>query len=72
MEEVASMSVKARDHITELFGSPPVLIQAADFGWVHRARLYWGGYMRICLRLAHVTGCGSTSHRISWSAESAS
>ena len=59
------MSVKARDHITELFGSPPVLIQAADFGWVHRSRLYWGVHAHL-LTVSHVTGFGNTSLQTSW------
>jgi len=42
MEEVASMSAKHRDQISELLGTQPVLMHAADFGHVHRARLYWG------------------------------
>eukprot|EP00971_Amphidinium_carterae_P184535 3663563-Amphidinium_carterae.1 len=42
LEEVATMKETTRQHITALAGVPPVLIQAADFGWVHRSRLYWG------------------------------
>ena len=42
LEEVASMSITHRQEITQLVGSQPVLIHAADFGWVHRPRLYWG------------------------------
>eukprot|EP00971_Amphidinium_carterae_P229897 4562215-Amphidinium_carterae.1 len=42
LEEVATMKEDARQRITALAGVPPVLIQAADFGWVHRSRLYWG------------------------------
>ena len=42
MEQVATMQPQHRDQITHLFGDVPVLIQAADFGWVQRARLYWG------------------------------
>ena len=42
MEEVASMSEKERESINALAGHPPVLIHAADWGHVHRARLYWG------------------------------
>ena len=44
MEQVATMSVENREIITEKFGGPPVLVQAADFGWVQRARIYWGAY----------------------------
>ena len=40
MEEVASMSAEVRAQITEMAGVTPVLLHAADFGWVHRARLY--------------------------------
>ena len=42
LEEVASMSAAHRDCISELVGSPPVLLNAADWGWVHRPRYYWG------------------------------
>ena len=42
LEEVASMSQAHREEITSMAGSPPVLIHAADFGWVHRPRLFWG------------------------------
>ena len=42
MEQVATMLPKHRQQVTELFGDVPVLIQAADFGWVQRARFYWG------------------------------
>eukprot|EP00971_Amphidinium_carterae_P312288 6207066-Amphidinium_carterae.1 len=41
LEEVATMSEESRMQITALAGHPPVLLHAADFGWVHRARLYW-------------------------------
>eukprot|EP00971_Amphidinium_carterae_P237778 4720577-Amphidinium_carterae.1 len=42
LEEVATMSAVSRQQITDLARTPPVLLQAADFGWVHRSRLYWG------------------------------
>ena len=42
MEEVASMTKSHRDDISHLAGAGPVLMHAADFGHVHRARLYWG------------------------------
>ena len=42
MEQVATMLPKHMQQVTELFGDVPVLIQAADFGWVQRARFYWG------------------------------
>ena len=42
MEEVATMEVAHRAAITELVGEVPTLIHAADFGYLHRARLYWG------------------------------
>eukprot|EP00971_Amphidinium_carterae_P350273 6491465-Amphidinium_carterae.1 len=42
LEEVATMTEDSRHQITKLAGVPPILLQAADFGWVHRARLYWG------------------------------
>eukprot|EP00971_Amphidinium_carterae_P121482 2405872-Amphidinium_carterae.1 len=38
LEEVATMSAVSRQQITDLAGTPPVLLQAADFGWVHRSR----------------------------------
>ena len=31
-----------RDLFVQQAGSFPTLIQAGDFGWVHRARLYFG------------------------------
>eukprot|EP00971_Amphidinium_carterae_P334582 6469938-Amphidinium_carterae.2 len=43
LEEVATMKEDARQRITALAGVPPVLIQAADFGWVHRSRLLGSG-----------------------------
>ena len=42
MEEVASMSSTHRTEISTLLGAEPVLLHAADFGVIHRARLYWG------------------------------
>eukprot|EP00972_Heterocapsa_arctica_P089708 13231160-Heterocapsa_arctica.AAC.1 len=42
MEEVASMSKEVRESVSQLAGGTPTLLHAADFGWVHRARLYWG------------------------------
>eukprot|EP00971_Amphidinium_carterae_P349379 6490989-Amphidinium_carterae.1 len=42
LEEVATMTGEARQQISDLAHCLPVLIQVADFGWVHRARLYWG------------------------------
>ena len=36
------MSRAHRDQISQLLGAEPVLLQAADFGWIHRPRLYWG------------------------------
>ena len=42
VEEVASMSVAHRKQISELLGGEPVLLHAADFGWMHRPRIYWG------------------------------
>ena len=44
LEQVATMSAEHRDQVTELFGAPPVLLQAGDFGWVQRARFYWGAH----------------------------
>ena len=41
LEEVGTMHMDHRNAITTLFGSDPLLIQTADFGWVQRARLYW-------------------------------
>jgi len=41
MEEVASMSKEARDHISDKLGTTPVAVNAADWGYVHRARLIW-------------------------------
>ena len=42
LEALASMEVDRRREISDLFNGRPTLIQAADFGWVQRARLYWG------------------------------
>ena len=42
MEEVASMSAKHRQEITEMTGAKPTLLHAADFGTIRRARLHWG------------------------------
>ena len=42
MEEVASMSRGHRDQISGIVGAQPILFQAADKGWIHRPRLYWG------------------------------
>ena len=42
MEEVASMSVTHREEINARLEAQPVLLNAADFGIIHRARLYWG------------------------------
>lgn len=42
MEEVASMTSVHRDEITKAIGTEPALLHAADFGYVQRARLYWG------------------------------
>ena len=42
MEEVASMSLQHREEISAMLGAEPVLLHAADFGLIHRARLYWG------------------------------
>ena len=36
------MQPTIRGTITDMVGSQPCLLHAADFGWVHRARLYWG------------------------------
>eukprot|EP00971_Amphidinium_carterae_P121808 2412228-Amphidinium_carterae.1 len=36
------MSPDARGRIAEAATCPPVLLNAADFGHVHRSRLYWG------------------------------
>eukprot|EP00959_Pyramimonas_sp_CCMP1952_P431502 9037059-Pyramimonas_sp.AAC.1 len=36
------MSAQHRQEFTTALGSPPVLLHAADFGWVHKARLFWG------------------------------
>ena len=42
MEEVASMTKEFRDQISAFLDCQPVLLHAADFGWIHRPRLYWG------------------------------
>ena len=42
LEEVATMSSTHRAEISEKFQGGPTLIHAADFGWIQRARLYWG------------------------------
>lgn len=41
-EEVASMSEGHRCEISAALGCKPVLFHAADFGYLHRPRLYWG------------------------------
>jgi len=38
------MSSEHRRQITALAGCPPIWQEAADFGWVHRARLWWGSF----------------------------
>ena len=43
------MSASARAHVTDLFGSPPLVLQAADFGWV-RSRLYWSIHEQLVAR----------------------
>ena len=42
IEEVSSMAQKHRDRISTTLGETPVLIQAADWGVIQRARLFWG------------------------------
>ena len=42
MEEVATMAAVHHDEISRLLDAAPALIHAADFGFVHRARYYWG------------------------------
>ena len=52
------MSQDARTKISEMAGSSATLLHAADFGWVHRARFYWGNL-----------GCGDseyTTDEYSW------
>ena len=41
LENVASMSAAMRSQISSELRVPPVLVHAADFGWTHRARLFW-------------------------------
>eukprot|EP00973_Karenia_brevis_P005778 786874-Karenia_brevis.AAC.1 len=36
------MSSQHRQKISSVFGAEPVLVHSADFGHIHRARLYWG------------------------------
>ena len=36
------MSKDYREQLSAMLGCEPVLLNAADFGWVHRVRLYWG------------------------------
>ena len=36
------MSASHRSQISECLGAQPVLVHAADFGYVHRPRLFWG------------------------------
>ena len=42
LEEVASMSAAHRAELTQLIGAEPVLLHAADFGYMHRPRIYFG------------------------------
>ena len=42
LEEVASMQPDIRDYISQFLSVPPCLLQSADWGWVHRSRLWWG------------------------------
>ena len=42
LEEVASMDRPSRLEISRMAACEPVLLHAADFGYVHRPRLYWG------------------------------
>ena len=41
-EEVGTMTETNRAKFSRLLSSAPVIIQSADFGWVHRCRAYWG------------------------------
>ena len=36
------MTKARRDEMSEILGTEPTLLHAADFGWIHRPRLYWG------------------------------
>ena len=42
MEEVASMDQHMREAISKLAKHEPILIHAGEWGYVHRARLFWG------------------------------
>ena len=42
LEEVASMSEPHREQLSAVLGCSPVLFHSADFGHIHRPRLYWG------------------------------
>ena len=53
LEGTASVSVARRRQISDLVGCEPVLVNAADWGWVQRSRLYWG------LDLARLSSHGS-------------
>ena len=41
-EETSTMTVPERRQFSDIFGQVPVAIHSADFGHVHRLRLWWG------------------------------
>ena len=47
MEEVATMRSDHKQMIDDLFGDVPVLIHAADWGVVQRARYDWGVHSKL-------------------------
>ena len=51
MEKVASMPAQVVDEISGLLGCSPVFLDAGDFGWVLRPRLWWIGD----INMQHVT-----------------
>ncbi len=41
LENVGSMQEEVREQYTAWLGAPPVRVDAASCGWVHRSRLFW-------------------------------
>ena len=66
IEEVASMTRAHRDEISRITGTEPVLLHAADYGWIHRPRLYCGAWTIRHSANIPTMGVWSTSHRMQW------
>ena len=42
MEESGTLQQEDRAQISNMLGEVPIAVQAADWGWTHRLRLWWG------------------------------